>query len=270
MARYRIRIELRKGKRGIPLGTLADITETAQKFLRMTAEDVEIPVLETGWLATDFDNGSLDFNIESTGDVDEPQIRHYASAVRRVVAYQPDRPVPAGVRTETVIQFAKLAELIEPGDPSRLGLYDNGSAAPTTWRPLIKSEAIAIREHLEDRVDYWGMIQGIIHSFFKESHPPYFYVREISSDSLVRCNFPPSRYDDYVTLLHNKRAVVFVSGRITARRTDRKIERIQIERMEQAPELSDSDFNKFFGSAPKFTGDLTTEEFIDAIRNDGD
>ena len=38
--------------------------------------------------------------------------------------------------------------------------------------------------------------------------------------------------------------------------------------MEPAPQLSDADFEKFFGSAPNFTGDLTTEEFLDDVRRE--
>jgi hypothetical protein len=270
MARYRIRIELRQGKRGIPLGTLADIAAETQKFLRMTAQDIDIPVFESGWLATDFANDSVDFNVESTSDADDYQVRQFGSAIRRVVEYHPNKPLPIGVRSDTVLQFARIAELIEPGEPARLGIFNNGSESPEVWQSLIKSEAIAIREYLEDRVEYWGMIQGIIHSLFKESQPPYFNIREMSNDVLVRCTFPASRYSEFIPLLKEKRAVVLVSGYITARRTDRRIERVHIDRMEPAPELSDSDFEKFFGSAPRFTGDQTTEEFLNEIRGDGD
>jgi hypothetical protein len=188
--------------------------------------------------------------------------------VRRITAFRPDAPLPTGLRTETVLQFARLAELIEPGDSARLGLFDSGTESPEMWRPLSKSNGVAIREHIENRVVYLGMIQGVIHSLFKEAEPPYFYVREISSDSLVRCTFPASHYSQFIPLLQNKRAIVFVSGHITARRADRKIEHIRIERMEPAPELSDAEFDKFFGCAPKFTGDLSTEEFLDEIRRE--
>jgi hypothetical protein len=247
---------------------LAEIGSQTQRFLRMIAEDVAISTLQTGWLATDFANGSVDFNIESTGDADEQQIRHYAGAVRRVTAFRPSGPLPAGLRTDTVLQFARLAELIEPGDSARLGLFDNGTSSPAVWRVLSKSDGVAIREHIENRVEYWGMIQGIIHSLFKEAEPPYFYVREISSDSLVRCTFPADRYSQFIPLLQNRRTVVFVSGYVTARRADRKIERVRIERMEPAPQLSDAEFEKFFGSAPNFTADLSTEEFLDEIRRE--
>jgi hypothetical protein len=33
--------------------------------------------------------------------------------------------------------------------------------------------------------------------------------------------------------------------------------------------LSNEEFEQFFGSAPDFTGDLDTDDYIDAIREDG-
>jgi hypothetical protein len=44
--------------------------------------------------------------------------------------------------------------------------------------------------------------------------------------------------------------------------------KLRVERIETARMLSAAEFEGLFGSAPDFTGDLSTDEWIDSIRSD--
>ena len=105
-----------------------------------------------------------------------------------------------------------------------------------------------------------------MHSLYKESEPPYFDVRELSSQQIVKCIYRPENYLQVVELLKSKDAVVLISGTIKARRIDRKIEEIRVEKMRSTEPLSDDEFSRLRGSAPDLTGDMSTEEFIESSR----
>jgi hypothetical protein len=46
----------------------------------------------------------------------------------------------------------------------------------------------------------------------------------------------------------------------------RRVEQVKVDKIDPAHEMSEQEFNSFFGCAPNFTGQLTTQEFIDRIR----
>ena len=75
-----------------------------------------------------------------------------------------------------------------------------------------------------------------------------------------------------VHMLFGKRdSILNISGRITRDRKENKIESIEIERVrvnESAQYYKEGDLDKFFGSAPGITGNLTPREYIDKIRNE--
>lgn len=125
-----------------------------------------------------------------------------------------------------------------------------------------------IIEYYEEWLEYRGMLQGRIHSLYKEVNPPYFTLHDFASRELIRCEFRPSDWPDVHRALERKDGVVFVAGMIRARRVDRSIAAVQVERIQSTEAITREQLQSFFGSAPGWTGDLTTNDFLDSVRSD--
>lgn len=270
MALLKIRIELQRPRRGIEIPKLAKLAEETQKFLRSVAEDVGIDPSQGIWVAQDFYEQGVGFDAEyQASDIDDPQVQAYEHVVDEIVSIGPEKNYTIrGVRPQTLIQSARMAMLAGEDEVLRIGLY-NGRPA-VTWKPLEKARAAAIVEHYQDWIEYRGMIQGIIHALYKEAQPPYFHIRDLASSELVKCVFQPSMYRDVYEALERKEAVVLVSGWIRTRRSDPTVRELKVERIKSTQPLSDAQLRAFFGSAPGWTGDLTTEEFIERARGSKD
>lgn len=270
MATLRVRIELNKGRIGIPMDKLAKLTEETQKFLDMVGEDVEIEPEKGRWLATDFEEGSLCFTAKYVGEPDRIKVDKYNDALEFALTLDPDQIERDGpLRIVTLLQYSKIANPIDPDEVVGFGLYRNEKDAPD-WHYLNKDVSQKISARIETSVEYHGSVQGIIHSFYKEAKPPYFHIRELSTNELIKCFFSIEKYSAIIAALEKKEAIILVSGQFKASRVDREIEHLRVKRLETAPELSEEDFERFFGSAPGMTGELTTEDFIDQIRGNGD
>lgn len=270
MAELRIRLEINRGDQGINLNTLASVAAESQRFLRMVGEDVGID--SAIWDAGDFQNGSISFSVESRGEADEEQVRLYSRTIEHILDYDPFSTLadqPRGVRNETLTQFARITSALQPDESMRMGLYANGDEVPA-WRELSRGQAANIREYFEEWLTCTGMVQGVIHSLYKETQPPYFDVRDLATGQLVKCLFNKRDYGQVVELLKRRDAIVIISGELKTRRVDRKVDRLVVQHMQTAPDMDAETLEKFFGCAPDFTGPQTTGEFIDAMRKDGD
>lgn len=270
MALLRVRVELQRPNKGIEMPKLARLAEETQKFLRLVAEDLGIDTDGT-WVAQDFYNQGIGFDAEyQIADIDQPQVDAYIHTIDAVMSVGPERhwSVPR-VRPQTLVQSARLATLAADNETVRLGLY-NGDTPAVEWRPLTKDRAAAILQHFEDWVTYRGMIQGIIHSLFKESQPSYFDIRDLASGDLIKCFYQPAMYSEVYEALERKDAIVLVGGWIRARRSDRKIADVKVEKIKPTKPLNEAQLRAFFGSAPGWTGDLTTEQFIERARGSDD
>lgn len=265
MALIRVRIELKRDWKGIEMPKLAELSREGQKLLRMIAEDAGVPDDGT-WVAKDFYNQGIGFDAEyAVVDVDGLQADAYLRTLDKVMSAGPETrwSVP-GIRSATFVQSAKVAKLADENELIRLGIYRDGPAVE--WKPLHKSRAEQIFEHFEAIVEYRGMVQGVIHSLYKESSPPYFDIRDLASRELVKCRYPASLYRDVIAVLERKDAVVIVGGWIHAKRLGREIQHVEVERLRSLKPLNKAELEKFFGSAPGWTGDLTTNDFIERAR----
>ena len=252
------------------MSKLERLSKTTQQMLRSLGEDLHIPADGT-WVAQKFYDQGLGFDaVYETGDVDELQVEQYIHALDHVATVDAaERWAVRGVSPRTLVLSARMAKLADEGETIRVGIY-NGQAPAVSWRPLPRSRAESIIEYYEQVVSYRGMLQGLIHSLFKESDPPYFDLRDIASKELVKCYYKPEQYDDVYAALADKRAVVLVSGWIQTRRSDREISKFEVDKIRSVKLVSKSELEKFFGSAPGWTGDLTTEDFIEAVRKRDD
>lgn len=270
MAHLRIRVELQRAARGIEMSKLERLSKEAQKLLRSLSHDLHIPE-EGTWVAKDFYNQGVGFDaVYETSEVDELQVEQYTHALDQLSTVDASSHWRVtGVSPRTLVISAQLAKLAEDGETVRIGLY-NGEAPAVTWKPLIKSRAEAIIEFFSEVVQYRGMLQGVIHSLFKEADPPYFVMRDLASRDLVKCEYTPDLYESVYRALENRRAVVLVAGWINTRRSDKAISSFKAERIQATRPINQKELEAFFGSAPGWTGDLTTDDFIESMRRRDD
>jgi hypothetical protein len=269
MARIKVRFELNKGRIGAPLGKLGDISRQAEKFLRSLANDVKIGVKAEEWLAVNFRNGSVSYDAEFQGEITPAEVDAFNLNLEFLADYDPGSEGANGLVSQTTaLEFAKLGTLIDPDEVIGLGIYSRERSKPI-WRRISYSRTAEIRARLEAPIPAYGSVQGIIHSLQKEVSRPYFSLRELSTSALVRCSYPMRLYGKVIEALRERTTVLHVAGDTTYDRATRSIVELRVDRIEKARMLSGEEFEQLFGSAPDFTGDLSTDEYIDAIREDG-
>jgi hypothetical protein len=281
MATIRVGIEINKGRHGVPLSKLSEIVGTAEAFLAMLSEDIDLPVAPDSWIGLDFHNGSLTFTAEKKEPATVPELKAFNSAFMSILDQE---PAPS-LRRATVAKYADIAKPIgpdeevgfhlyepEPDDSSSTGMREIGISvtpdlvAPLRSYALTKAKAEAIQSEVQGKVRAYGSLQGRIHSLFLASNPPYFHLRELSSGSLIRCTFRADKYAEIAAALQTKNAIIHVYGYTTTDLVQRKLEEMATDKVVLAPVLTDEDFAKLFGAAPGFTGKLTTQEFMNRTR----
>lgn len=266
MRTLKIRVQLNKGRKGIPIHKLSTLTEEIQRFFQRVGADLGIQTPKEGWLAVRFANGSVSFDAEYQGRVSEDRIRAYNDELARL-----PRLVRPGATTRlsqsTILQFTRIADPIDEDEQVSFGLYRNGTQKAVEWQSFSKSLFREIADNASTTSEYRGSVQGIIHSWFKEVSPAYFYVRDSISGRMIKCIYHRDQYHEVTRLVQKKNAIVSVIGMVRANLVDRRIEEVRADKFAIAEELSDEDFEKFFGMAPDLTGELTTEEYVASIRD---
>lgn len=265
MAQLRVKIELNKGRHGIPIHKLAEIAKEAEKFFSMFADDIHLGKGE--WIADNFVDGSVGFDNNFVGEAPDAQIILGQKALKHLTdpKTKPDS-LSLGIRKETFLQYAKIAFPVDADDGVLIGVYNgNGNQAPE-MRELTKQRALEIEKEISQPIEMYGGIQGVIHSFYKEAKPPYVHIREFSTNELVKCFFKPSSYDAVWRLMEKKDAVVNVEGWIKT--LNGKVEHLKIELISEAAQYQTGDLDKFFGCAPNLTGNMSTDEFISDLRGE--
>jgi|ERR1035438_2084724 hypothetical protein len=290
MANLRIQVEIQKGIRGVPLGKLAEIVGDLQRFLGMLNDDLGLNAAGDKWIGLDFENGSLSFVAEKADPVTVEQVVEFNTAFASIAER---RPAPA-IRRATIAQYAKIANPIDPEEAVSFQLYappsepeEEDSSADDEWVSeseyrhglpalvplrrfdLTKSEATAIQSEVQGSVRAYGALQGRIHSLFLGSQPAYFNLRELSTGALVKCVYKPEIYPAIATALQRRNAVLHVYGYTETDLVQRKLEDMDVVRVDLAAVVTDEEFDNLFGSIPRFTGQLTTQEFINYARGRG-
>jgi hypothetical protein len=268
MPRIKVRFEVNKGRTGAPLAKLGKIAEQAERFLKALAAEMEIDQRAGEWLAVNFKNGSVSYDAEFQVDVTPVQAQLFNRHLEFVADFDPEREGSNGlVGDATISEFAKLGSLIDSDEDIGVGIYKNGGAP--IWRRISYAKASSIRRGLESPLPAYGAVQGVIHSLVKEVRDPYFRIRELSTDILIRCFYTASQYHSVAAALQERNAVVHAAGAITYDRIARTATELKLERLEKSRILTPAEFEAFFGSAPDFTDAMTTDEYIDEMRADG-
>jgi hypothetical protein len=269
MARIKVRFELNKGRIGAPLSKLGDISKQAEKFLRALAVDVKISVKAEEWLAVNFKNGSVSYDAEYQGELTPAEIDAFNRNLEFLADYEPESEGANGlVSPMTALEFARLGTIIDPDEVIGLGIYGLDRTRPK-WRRISYAKTADMRAQLEAPVPAYSAVQGIIHSLQKEVRRPFFRVRELATDSLVTCFYPMRLYADVIEALRERTTVLHVAGDTVFDRATRAIVELNVDRIERARMLASEEFEQLFGAAPDFTGDLSTDDYLDEIRQDG-
>lgn len=270
MAQIKLRIEINKGRTGAPLEKLGDISRQMEKFLRALASDMTLEVKRGEWLAVNFKNGSVSYDASFQDDVTDSVFRHFNRCVEFVTDFDPETDGTNGLVSDaTLLEYGRIGEHIDPDEVIGIGLYTGSARTPKKWRQINYRRASRIRNAMEAPIRSYGSIQGILHAWFKEAHNPYFQVRELSSDQLVKCIYDSALYPTIVDAVKERSAVVYATGHLKLDRAKRAVDEMLVERIDRIDRISESEFRNFFGAAPNMTGDLTTDQFLSNVRADG-
>jgi hypothetical protein len=269
MRHVRIRVELNKGRVGMPLDKLAAIARDTVEFLGSLTRDMGLEEPAHAWLAEKFDNGSVDFDCHFAVTLDDDRSRRLSSALRMVFANDySDATTAMLIRPETRRRYARIASPLDVDEVARFGIYRNGDVDSLDWFELTAAFAAEIEEPLSGSHRSYGEVQGIIHAFFKETERPYLKIRELSTKELVNCYFPKELYRNAVEVLADADAVVFVEGWTTASAETGLVTEIEVADFRLAPEFKESVYRSGLGAMPDFTGAQETTDYIREVRGE--
>ena len=262
MSQLRVKLILNEGGEGVPLSQLTDIANETEKFLRYLAEDSGISnTKRADWLARNFVNESVRFDVERESAVTTDQCKEFNGNFEYVNRLKSQRRTIDGsrVRHRTLVQFTKIASALGPHEKVSFGLFRPEEEKPYRHVPLTKREAEMMAGHLAEQVTYRGSLHGEIHNVGVEEL--WFQLRRSRTQDLVRCEFREPLYEQVIEACLHRHARVYVHGMITARRIDREVSTILVDRIKAAPVLTDERYEAFFGADPNYTGELSSEEF---------
>jgi hypothetical protein len=269
MRHVRIRVELNKGRVGMPLDKLATISRGTVEFLHSLTSDLGLEEPSHAWLAEQFDNGSVDFDCRFATPLEDDRAVLLSSALRMVFGNDYSDPTTAMlVRPETRRRYAQIARPLDVDEVARFGIYQNGTLDSVEWYSLSPALAAEIEEPLSGSHRSYGEVQGIIHAFFKETERPYLKIRELSTQQLVNCYFSKELYRNAVGVLADPDAVVFVEGWTRESTETGYVSEIQVTDFRLAPEFREEVYRAGIGSQPDYTGGLETTDFIREVRGE--
>lgn len=240
MSHLRLRIKLNKGKRGIPLQKLERIVSETRKFLIATAQDLDI-MSPDNWVGVDFRNGSLLYTNESAALVGPPQVQHFNQSLTLLSKGQ----LAPRLHPATVDRFFGIFEALEPREELDFGIYPDGSDRPK-WLKITREIALLPTARTELAVrESIGALQGTVHTWFRLSDPPYFTLRVLSTQELVKCFYDDSDYEAVLEAVKERNLVVHVHGIIFTETAARCIEHVVADRIVPAEPFTFDDLEKF-------------------------
>ncbi len=243
MATLRLRIEINKGRKGVPLDKLERVIRETRKFLSDMAEDLRVSEPED-WGGMDFRNGSLSYTAFNPSTVNPAVYSRFTEGVTELASNR----TPSFIRPTTVTQFQEIVQPLVGDELLRLGLFPEDGKR-MKWLTVSKASLSPPLSLVQIERESIGSIQGVIHSLFKESKPPYFHLRDLFSGQLVKCSFGEDDYEAIVEALRVPDRVVHVHGlfRETGG-TERRITSIEVDRVILADSYTFADLTKFLDS----------------------
>jgi hypothetical protein len=275
MATFRVRFKLNPGRTGIALGKLSKQTENIELFLRSLAADLGEQDKPNLWLGKGFREGSHISTAEFPPTVDEAKVERFDEAIISLskfrlpgIAKAVASTLPAYLSAGTLERFASLREGLDVDEQIGISTFDRVTGKAKPWRYIDKAQLAELSASIEVEIKYVGAVMGKTYEWNKGADKPYLVVRELNTGELIKCGYADSDYQNVAELFKHKDALVIVQGSITFNRVASKTEVTMATDFEVAPDLSDKDFEAFFGCAPDMTGSLTAAEFIAKGRRD--
>jgi hypothetical protein len=268
MSVLRLRVELNKGRVGMPLSKLGQVCQETTSFLGLLCEDIGLPSPKDGWLAEQFENASVDFDLRHPEAVSEDLAALGRRALQMVLSNTFDDPMLGfTIRFETRQQYRRIGRALDVDEVARFGVYKDGESRPDTWFELHHADAPDVASGLIDR-NVYGEVQGTVNAFFKEHSPPYLRIREFATGVLVNCYFQTEMYQAAVELLEDRNAVVFVEGWLKEDAATGHVREIRVEDFRPAPEFDLDLYRRTLGELPHYTGNMISEDFVRGWRDD--
>jgi len=271
MARLRVRLRFNPGRVGLPMDKLGDFAAQSEKFLRSLAGDLGLHAEKGEWLALNFSNDSVAFDGEQAGIVPDAIVLKGAEALEAISGDNPLDACNKGfVGYATMAEFAKIGRAMDPDEHFLVGIYANGDAEPSHWREVSYKKIAEIRLLLDAPVITHGSVQGTIHEWHTGARPMFFKLRELSTGELVRCEHDQALYGRVHEATGTPNTVIHAYGQITWDRTTNAIINVEANAIDLAEPISEIEFERLLGSAPHFTGTMSTADYIDWLRGDAD
>lgn len=266
MNTLKIKIELNKGRKGVELEKLAAVARETSKFLTSLSVDLGEP--ETEWVADNFENGSVCFEVESKREIrSEPTLwkRAFHSVMDNNFS---DDFLNVRIRPETRLKYFDISKALNEGEFLSVGIAVNGSSENGfEWHRLDKGLANEAASSVEPKIKCHGEIQGIVHAFFKETKTPKLVMRELSTKNLVDCYFEEEMYEGAIALLQDKDGVIFVEG-VVSESPEGEITEISVSNFTPAPEFDEAIFEGMIGHFPNaLTGRQDAAQALDDFRS---
>jgi hypothetical protein len=260
MSDITLKIELNKGRRGIVMQKFAKIMEEAEKFLESFAADMNLS--KTEWLAENFDNGSVEFQLSYAG-IAEPNIVTLSNKALGCLI-NPETTfgtLDYGLSQQTLAHFAKIAHPLDVDDYIAFGSR-NGDNKPN-WQKLTKERSMLIEKQANQMTERYAGFQGTITALFKDNYS--CWLKDYLTDNRVVCFYKNEHYPQIWRSLEKRDALVNIEGWYIAKGNE---SRLKIESIKPLPDYEEGDIDAFFGCDKDFTGGKTTEEHLNEIRGE--
>lgn len=260
MADVRLKILLNKGREGIPMHKFAEFAKEIDSFLRMLCTDLQIEKAE--WVVEKFKNGSVELIPRLSVTTEEQQAQGMIALERITNPKTTVETLPKYVRRET---FGQYARVIKPGDTDEVVQVSVYTEKGTISRRILnKKRAVVIEKQVRQRINKYCGFKGTISAFYPGSRK--FHLTEKGAAKTVNCIFfKDDMYARVIKVLQKQNVLLNVEGWLRQELTDDSAY-LYVEHLSELPVYQKGDLEKFFGCDPDFTGDLSTEEYLDKMR----
>lgn len=269
MARLRIRLRFNPGRVGAPMDKLGEFSSRMERFLRSLARDVGVDAAKGKWLASHFANGSVEFDGTYSEAVEPYAVDRVNGAISAVTGADPLEATNRGqISFTTMNEFAGIGKVLDVDEKFDIGLYSDAAPDAPTWHTVTHAAVSEIRRFLEAPFITVGSLQGVIHSWHTGAEPRFFNLRQLSAGELVRCEYAETLHSLVHEATKIENTVVHVYGQIYWDVSATTATKVEVDDLEAIEPLTPAEFERIFGAAPTFTGELETGEYVDRLWED--
>lgn len=271
MARLRVRFKFNPGRHGAPLDKLGEFAIQSEKFLRALTNDLGERAKKGEWIADNFQDGSAVWDNSYANRVAGDVAAKSNVVLRMISGGQSLEAVNHGlIGYGTITEFSRIGEAMAPDEHFEMGLYDNDTdVEPSEWKEVAYGQTAEIRQLLNAPFVSYGSVQGVMHRWTMEGEKS-FTIRDISTGILIKCAYQEILHNKVHEATENPNSVLIVYGDMKWDRTTNLVIEVAASDLETARTLTDAEFHGLFGAAPDYVGSMTSTEYIEWLRGDGE